>query len=124
MTRASVDRRLEEVRDLMRTILRNPGLLDAFPDEVYIPLDAELGSLFAPAKLELLHRVAPGNLTVGELARSLHRKVPAVSRDLRAFERRGLVHFEVRGRQKVPKLRHSWVVLPLSRAPPGRRVGA
>ncbi len=121
MRHARIDRRLEAVRDLMRTMIRDPALLDAFPDEVYVPLDVELSSLFAPAKLELLHRVSQGTLTVGELARSLHRKVPAVSRDLRAFESRGLVHFEVRGRRKVPKLRHSLVVLPLTPATVARR---
>ncbi len=124
MKRQRVESRLEQVRDLMHTMIRNPELLDAFPDEVYVPLDADLSSLFAPTRLELLHRISEGSLTVSELARALHRKVPAVSRDLRAFESRGLVRFEVRGRRKIPRLRRSLVVLPLASAGKARRTPA
>ena len=112
--RKQVEERLEQVRTLMHTIIERPELLDAFPEEVYVPLDADLTSLFAPARLELLRRIARRRMTVSQLAKAVHRKVPSVSRDLKVLEQRGLLRFQVEGRRKIPELRHSLVVLPLS----------
>lgn len=116
MKREQVAERLEQVRALMHTIIERPELLDAFPEEVYVPLDADLTSLFAPARLELLRRIARRRMTVSQLAKAVHRKVPSVSRDLKILEQRGLVRLQVEGRRKIPELRHSLVVLPLAGA--------
>ena len=78
-----VDRRLEEVRRFLHSMLDRPDLLTAFPEEVYVPLGANVSSLFATGRLELLQQISQSSATVGELARALHRKVPSVSRDLR-----------------------------------------
>lgn len=118
--RQQVEDRLEQVRGLMHTIIERPELLEAFPDEVFVPLDADLTSLFAPARLELLRQISRRRMTVGELARVVHRKVPSVSRDLKVLERRGLLRFEVCGNRKFPELRRSLVVLPLT-GPSGKR---
>ena len=118
--RQQVEDRLEQVRGLMHTIIERPELLEAFPDEVFVPLDADLTSLFAPARLELLRQISRRRMTVGELARVVHRKVPSVSRDLKVLERRGLLRFEVCGNRKFPELRRSLVVLPLTE-PSGKR---
>ena len=116
------ERRLEQVRQFMHTVVDRPELLDSFPEEVYVPLDADVASLFAPARLELLRSISEEPRTVGALARSLHRKVPAVSRDLRFLERRGLVRFRVEGRRKYAELLRHFVVLPLEVGAPRRPV--
>lgn len=119
-SRGSVEQRLEEVRKFLHTVLERPDLLDAFPEDVYVPLGVDISSLFAPARLELLRTIARERLTVGELAKKVHRKVPAVSRDLRVLEHRGLLRFEVQGKRKIPELRRTLVVLPLAGLP-GKR---
>ena len=108
-----VDRRLEEVRRFLHTALDRPELLEALPEEVYVPSEVDVASLFAPERLALLHRIARSTNTIGELARSLHRKVPAVSRDLRLLERHGLIRFRTEGRRKYPELLRHFVVVPL-----------
>ena len=119
-SRGSVEQRLEEARKFLHTVLERPDLLDAFPEDVYVPLGVDISSLFAPARLELLRTIARERLTVGELAKKVHRKVPAVSRDLRVLEHRGLLRFEVQGKRKIPELRRTLVVLPLAGLP-GKR---
>lgn len=106
-------RRLEQVRQFMHTVIDRPELLDSFPEEVYVPLDTDVASLFAPARLELLRDISEGQRTVSDLARSTRRKVPAVSRDLRLLERQGLIRFRVEGRRKYAELIRHFVVLPL-----------
>jgi predicted transcriptional regulator len=108
-----VEQRLEEVRAMMHTMIDNPSLLDAFPEEVFVPLNVELSSLFAPARLELLRNISKHRLTVGEMAHAVHRKIPAVSRDLKLLEKYGLVRFHNEGRRKYPELVRHFVVLPL-----------
>jgi predicted transcriptional regulator len=108
-----VERRLEQVRRFLHTVIEQPALLDAFPEEVYVPLDVDMGALFAPARLELMRRISRESVTVGVLAHSVHRKVPAVSRDLKVLERYGLVRFQVKGKRKYPELVRHFVVLPL-----------
>jgi predicted transcriptional regulator len=97
----------------MHTVIDRPELLDSFPEEVYVPLDTDVASLFAPARLELLRDISEGQRTVSDLARSTRRKVPAVSRDLRLLERQGLIRFRVEGRRKYAELIRHFVVLPL-----------
>jgi predicted transcriptional regulator len=109
----AAEKRLEQVRKLMHAVIERPSLLDAFPEEVYVPLDVDVGSLFAPARLELLRRISQEPTTVGDLAHSVHRKVQAVSRDLRVLERYGLIRFHTDGRKKYPELVRHFVVLPL-----------
>lgn len=111
--RTRVDRRLEEVRRFLHTALDHPELLETLPEEVYVPTEVDVASLFAPERLALLHRIARSTNTVGELARSLHRKVPAVSRDLRLLESHGLIRFRTEGRRKYPELLRHFVVVPL-----------
>lgn len=106
-------RRLEQVRQFMHTVIDRPELLNSFPEEVYVPLDTDVASLFAPARLELLRDISEGQRTVSDLARSTRRKVPAVSRDLRLLERQGLIRFRVEGRRKYAELIRHFVVLPL-----------
>lgn len=106
-------RRLEQVRQFMYTVIDRPELLDSFPEEVYVPLDTDVASLFAPARLKLLRDISEGQRTVSDLARSTRRKVPAVSRDLRLLERQGLIRFRVEGRRKYAELIRHFVVLPL-----------
>ena len=119
--RKQVESRLEQVRALMHTIIEKPELLDAFPEEVYVPLDADLFPLFSPARLELLRRIAHRRLTVSQLARAVHRKTPSVSRDLKLLEQRGLLRFQVDGRRKIPELRPRLVVLSLGNTKLGSR---
>jgi predicted transcriptional regulator len=114
--KTTVEARLEKVRKFLHTVLDRPELLDAFPEQVYVPLDIDVASLFAPARLELLRQISRKPVTVGELAKAVHRKVPAVSRDLRVLEQRGLVHFRTEGKRKYPELLRHFVVLPLDAA--------
>lgn len=109
-----VDRRLEEVRRFLHSMLDRPDLLTAFPEEVYVPLGANVSSLFATGRLELLQQISQSSATVGELARALHRKVPSVSRDLRMLEKHGLIRFRSEGKRKYPELLRHFVVIPLS----------
>jgi predicted transcriptional regulator len=109
----AIRRRMDQVGGLLARLVDEPELLDSFPDEVYIPLDADLRGLFTPARLEILRRLGNGSWTVGKLARSLGRHAPAVSRDLRLLESRGLIRMELRGRERVPSLRARFVLLPL-----------
>lgn len=111
---ATVDARLEQVRKFMHSVLDRPEFLEAFPEQVYVPLDMDVASLFAPARLKLLRELSRKPVTIGELARAVHRKVPSVSRDLRLLERRGLVRFRTEGKRKYPELLRHFVVLPLS----------
>ncbi len=106
-------RRLEQVRQFMHRVIGRPELMDSFPEEVYVPLDTDVASLFAPARLELLRGISEGPRTVSDLARSARRKVPAVSRDLRLLEKHGLIRFRVEGRRKYAELIRHFVVLPL-----------
>ena|SRR5271170_3867628 len=111
---ASVERRLEETRQFLHTALDRPELLEAFPEEVYLPLGVNAASLFAAGRLALLREISRSAGTVGDLARSVHRKVPSVSRDLRVLERHGLIRFRIEGKRKYPELRRHFVVIPLS----------
>jgi DNA-binding transcriptional ArsR family regulator len=113
----TVERRLEEVRRFLHTVIERPDLLDAFSEDVYVPMGVNVSSLFAPARLELLRTIGRERLTVGQLAKRLHRRVPSVSRDLTILERRGLLRFEVRGKRKIPELRRTLIVLPLAGPP-------
>jgi predicted transcriptional regulator len=127
MTRSksgSVEKRLEQVREFMHTVIEQPELLEGFPEEVYVPLDVDIASLFAPARLELLRRLSRKPLTVGELARAVHRKVPAVSRDLGLLQQRGLIRFRIEGKRKYPELLRHFVILPLDDGPRDRRLSA
>ena len=114
-------RRLEQVRQFMHTVIDRPEMLDSFPEEVYVPLDTDVASIFAPARLELLRDISEGPRTVSDLARSARRKVPAVSRDLRLLERQGLIRFRVEGRRKYAELIRHFVVLPLDVMPEQKR---
>jgi len=116
----SVGKRLEQVRAFMHTVIEQPELLDGFPEEVYVPLDVDIASLFAPARLELLRRLSRKPLTVGELAHAVHRKIPSVSRDLRLLQQRGLIRFRVEGKRKYPELLRHFVILPLDEGAPQR----
>ena len=111
--RTRVNRRLEEVRSFLHAALDRPELLEALPEEVYVPSEVDVASLFAPERLALLHRISRSTDTIGELARSVHRKVPAVSRDLRLLEEHGLIRFRTEGRRKYPELLRHFVVVPL-----------
>lgn len=113
-------RRLEQVRRFMHTVIDRPELLDSFPEEVYVPLDTDVATLFAPARLELLRSISEEPKTVSDLARSARRKVPAVSRDLRLLEKQGLIRFRIEGRRKYAELIRHFVVLPLD-AMPGQK---
>lgn len=112
-----VERRLEQVRRFMHTLIDRPELLDSFPEEVYVPLNVDVASLFAPARLELLRSISEEPRTVSDLARSVRRKVPAVSRDLGLLERQGLIQFRTEGRKKYAELIRHFVVLPLDVLP-------
>lgn len=111
--RTRIDHRLEEVRRFLHTALDHPELLETLPEEVYVPTEVDVASLFAPERLALLYRIGRSTNTVGELAHSLHRKVPSVSRDLRLLESHGLIRFRTEGRRKYPELLRHFVVLPL-----------
>ena len=67
--KGTVERRLEEARRFLHTALDRPELLDAFPEEVYVPLGVDVASLFAEGRLELLRQISRSAGTVGELAR-------------------------------------------------------
>ncbi len=128
--RASVERRLEETRQFLHTALDRPELLEAFPEEVYVPLGVNAASLFAAGRLALLREISRSAGTVGDLARSVRRKVPSVSRDLRVLEKHGLIRFRIEGKRKYPELRRHFVVIPLhfakteERAPRRREISA
>ena len=119
---AQVGRRLEETRRFLHAALDRPELLDAFPEEVYLPAGVNVASLFAEGRLELLQHISRSPGTVGELARSVHRKVPSVSRDLRMLERHGLIRFRSEGKRKYPELLRHFVVIPLD-GTKGRALG-
>lgn len=117
--RTRINRRLEEVRRFLHVALDRPELLEALPEEVYVPSEVDVASLFAPERLTLLRRISRSTDTVGELARSVHRKVPAVSRDLRLLEKHGLIRLRTEGRRKYPELLRHFVVVPLNLADRG-----
>jgi len=117
--RISVEERLDQVKEFLLAVYDRPQLLEGFPEEVYVPLDVDVASLFAPARLELLRRLSRKPLTVGELAHAVHRKVPSVSRDLRLLQQRGLIRFRVEGKRKYPELLRHFVILPLDESAAG-----
>jgi DNA-binding transcriptional ArsR family regulator len=119
---ALVDRRLEEVRRFLHTALDSPESPDAFPEEIYVPLGVNAASLFAAGRLTLLREISRSSGTVGDLARSVHRKVPSVSRDLRVLERHGLIRFRTEGKRKYPELRRHFIVIPLGAAKDNARM--
>ena len=121
--KGTVERRLEEARRFLHTALDRPELLDAFPEEVYVPLGVDVASLFAEGRLELLRQISRSAGTVGELARSVHRKVPSVSRDLRVLEKHGLIRFRTEGKRKYPELLRHFVVISLQSPKDSERDG-
>lgn len=114
VSRKAVNERMDRFFDLMKYMLKHPEVLEALPEEVYIPAEVDIGNLFTPVRLELLRRIATGDHTVSRLARALGRKVPAVSRDLRVLESHGLIRIEERGKERIPLLRRKLVVVPLA----------
>ncbi|MDE1820312.1 MAG: helix-turn-helix transcriptional regulator [Euryarchaeota archaeon] len=120
--RRQVDKRLEQVRSFMHTLVDHPEFLDIFPQDMVVPLGADVSSVFAPARVELMLEISRGRATVGALARALHRNRPAVSRDLHLLSRHGLVRIRRVGRESYPELTRRFVVLPLG--PPGGRTVA
>lgn len=68
-------------------------------------LDAVFHALANPARRAMLHRLAQGESTVGELAEPLDMSLAGASKHLKALERAGLVQREVNGRRHLCRLR-------------------
>jgi DNA-binding transcriptional ArsR family regulator len=67
-------------------------------------LDGAFHALAHPARRDMLHRLGPGALTVGELAEPLSMSLAAASKHVQVLERAGLVRRQVDGRRHVCRL--------------------
>jgi DNA-binding transcriptional ArsR family regulator len=67
-------------------------------------LDPVFHGLANPVRREMLHRLATGELSVGDLAAPFEISAPAVSRHLRILEEAGLVSRRRRGREHLVSL--------------------
>ncbi|MFI9718972.1 ArsR/SmtB family transcription factor [Streptomyces sp. NPDC052396] len=68
-------------------------------------LDVVFHALAHDARREMLHRLAAGDLTVGELAAPLQMSLAAASKHLKVLEQAGLVRRTVTGRRHVCRLK-------------------
>ena len=64
-------------------------------------LDGAFHALAHPARRDMLHRLAGGELTVGELAAPVSMSLAAASKHIQVLERAGLVRRTVAGRRHV-----------------------
>jgi DNA-binding transcriptional ArsR family regulator len=68
-------------------------------------LDDVFGALADPSRRAILHRLAAGEATVGEVAEPLDMALPSVSKHVRILERSGLIQRRVEGRRHWLRLR-------------------
>src|SRR6188768_3749338 len=68
------------------------------------PLDAVFHALGDPTRRQMLHELAAGERTVGELAEPFAMSLAAASKHIKALENAGLIRREVRGRTHLCRL--------------------
>ena len=80
------------------------------------PLDAVFHALGDPTRRRMLHELAAGERTVGQLAEPFAISLAAASKHIKALENAGLIRREVRGRTHVCRLApgplasaHAWL---------------
>ena len=115
MTKAKVSTRedLELFGELVQMAFRNP---EGTPDRLTVISlsDEEQDRLITGKRLELIHVLRDqGELTISELARAVGRRLDAVSRDLAALERYGIVDLKRAGRTKRVRLKTELILLYL-----------
>src|ERR671913_2541376 len=80
------------------------------------PLDAVFHALGDPTRRRMLHELAAGERTVGQLAKPFAISLAAASKHIKALENAGLIRREVRGRTHLCRLEpgplasaHQWL---------------
>src|SRR6188768_2204473 len=68
------------------------------------PLDAVFHALGDPTRRQMLHELAAGERTVGQLAEPFAISLAAASKHIKALENAGLIRREVRGRTHLCRL--------------------
>src|SRR5687768_15560665 len=73
-------------------------------EQQFPPLDAVFHALGDPTRRRMLHELAAGERTVGQLAEPFAMSLAAASKHIKALENAGLVRREVRGRTHLCRL--------------------
>lgn len=63
-----------------------------------------ISSIFSEEKIRLLREIKKGNYNVSDLSKKVGRKIEHVSRDLAYLEKYGIINFEKKGREKIPRV--------------------
>lgn len=84
------------------------GTVDDFlkkKSEKTITVNAKLiPSIFSEERIRLLKEIKKANCNVSDLSKKVGRRIEHVSRDLAYLEKYGIINFEKRGREKIPRL--------------------
>lgn len=70
----------------------------------FLNLDTIFGSLADPTRRDILHRLAGGQMTVGEIAESYDITLAAISKHLKILENARLVVKRKRGKERIVQL--------------------
>ena len=70
-----------------------------------ITVNAEaVSSIFSEERIRLLKEIKTGVYNVSDLSSRLDRRIEHVSRDLAYLEKYGIIVFEKKGREKIPRV--------------------
>ena len=106
------ERKWEAIKGYLDMAWKKPG---RYPEGILLSLDdRELASLFTKERIRVIRLLrSSSQMTMGQLAKKLKRKLPAVERDLRHLEGMGIVDIRKKGRVTYPALAKEILLLPL-----------
>ena len=102
--------------DIIESIIKEPDNFDRFPDNVIFARDFEtIHKILTEKRLELIRAINVNpDKNIDALAKILHRKREAVSRDLGILEGMGIIELKRKGKSRIPFVQKHYIIVTLA----------